>query len=1467
LEVGLQMNKVFISYSRRNKLFAERLARDLNDAGMDVWIDFRQIHGGEMWQEEIFKGIERSDIVVLCLSPDAVNSEWVQREVNTAREQQKFIIPVMVVDALAELSATPSMSWLLNIQHIDFQHSYEEAFPELLKALPGKRRVNAYDSASAIAIPNPFKGLEAFQQTDAPFFFGREKLIEKSLARLRDDRSTRFLAIVGASGSGKSSLVRAGILPAIRDGRLPGSDHWRIGIFTPGTHPIEALAKRLAPLIEKRDSDTINTLLHESPQYIDVLTDQTLHDAEPDARLLLVIDQFEEVFTRTGETERELFLMIIQRLVVQRGGRAIVMITMRADFFDHLSRYPRLAELFEQENMVIVTEMTPQELLRSIEGPAQAAGLIYDAGLPQRILEDVRRQPGSLPLLQYALKELFLRREGRRMTTKAYEEIGGIRRALARHAETIYKQLDAVQQSIMRRILLRLVEISENGEATRRRIRREDLDFRDVPPEAVDALVEMLTSAETRLLITSREIASNKEHEAPIVMVEVSHEALIREWDRFKGWVSENIENLRLGSEIMQAAIDWRTSGKDKAYLLTGTRFTRAEAWLEHADATPLQREFILASEAENRRIAKLNQERIERELQLQRKLTTRLRLFIGVLILGLAAAIVLSVIAFNAQQEAERQRQLVEERERQALQSEAEAISLAQAASANRALVDADTDLAVMLAVFANQLDDPPPQSERILADVVFAPGTRFLFGSQQDSVTSVAMRADGNLGIGGAGNVVIVWDTYTGEEITRLGGEGIGHSNPVTSVAISPDGSYAVSADEAGLIILWDLNTYTALRRYDVVHTDGITAILFNPDGTRILSGGRDNRVILWDTFSGQALDVFIAPAPVTALAYNNTGTAFASGSEDGTINIWSTGVTLTGHESAVTALAFSPLTNTHILAADENGTLRLWNFSQGREIHRFRDQGEAIHAVIYTPDGRTFFTGNTDGIITRWDVFSRKALNTLGGHEEAITAFSISADGLLLLSGSQDGTARVWDIQETETITTLSAHEGNRHAIAIYTPDNRLILSGAEDGQLLLWEPTTGLIYQEFNTDSAVNALAFSPDGQTFLSGHADGKLIVWETRSGIQQQTLISGNDAAVNAIVYLAGHQAIAGYANGGLIRWDLSSGQPVMAYGPSTGKDSFGHTRAVNAAAVSPNGVYLLSASDDGTILVWAVEDGTVVNEFKGHNSGVTSIRFNATGTRAVSGGRDNGSVILWNVEGNIGARTSRDSQIRTFSGHDGTITAVDFSHDGSKILTAATDGTLRLWDTTTGFEVRRFAISEPHGINSAMFSLDGQTALTTATDGSLKIWRLLLTPQDMLKWIAATRYVPEPTCAEREQFRLRPLCESGVPVATSTPFPPPQPTPTVIPPVLTIGSRAVVNTLDDAVLRVRANASLYSDVVAELADGEVVSIIDGPVETEDYVWWLIRLADGTEGWAVEFVAESNVRTLVPLDF
>lgn len=1475
------MNRVFISYSRRNKVFAERLARDLGDAGMEVWIDFRQIHGGEQWKDEIFRGIERSEMVVVCLSPDAVKSEWVQREILTARQQEKFIIPVMAVDARRELQANESLSWLQNLHFINFEGRYEEAFPELLRAIPGKRRLGIYDSVDPNNIPNPFKGLEAFQQTDAAFFFGRETLIDKCLYRLRQDRPMRFLAVVGASGSGKSSLVRAGVLPAVRAGKLRGSDAWRIILFTPGQNPIDALAQRLAPLLEGQDADKLAKLFNESADYLEPFVNRILADAPPEAKVLMVVDQFEELFTRTGEIDRENFIRLLHTAVTYKNGRVTVIITMRADFFDRLSRYPMLAELFEQENMVIATEMTPAELLRAIEGPARAVGLIYDPPtLAQRILDDVVRQPGSLPLLQYALKELYMRRDGIKLTAKAYEEIGGVQRALARHAEDIYNELNAAQQAIMRRVLLRLVEVSESGEATRRRVDRADLTFRDVPQEAVDELLDILTAADTRLLTTNFQIRPNSAQSPPTIMVEIGHEALIREWERFKGWVAEDKENLRLGSEILQAATDWASAKRDKAYLLTGNRLIRAEIWLDEADANALQREFIQASVKENEERERLERERLERELELRRRSQNRLRIAISFLVVGLFASIILSIIAVGAQARAfeaqEQVKKALEDEQRARAEAVANALrarSLALASSAGRALSDNLNELALLLAVSANQIVDDLPQAQRILAEVAYAPGTRLLFDLQGVPILALDISPDGKLLAGGVGNTVIIWDAQTGNVIAQLAGTNqSGHTNRVRAVTFSPDGLFIASGGADGRIVIWNVANLAQQSRWNA-HADGVNTLAFSLDGQGLLSGGEDRQIVLWNPFTGELIRNYSGHGgAVNSLAFNNDGTLFASGADDDRIGVWS--VTdglirfLGGHGGDVLSVAFSPTAASRLLSASTDDTIRLWDVLNTNVTPRiFAQHNDDVNGVAFFPDGRQFISVSSDTSIMIWNLDTGTVIESFNDHDAAIWAVSLSTDGNMMFSGADNGIGRLWDLKNAEQVTVFSGHQSNnallRNVVGVYGKDDLTMLSGSYDGTLRLWSVATGLTIQEFrgHTDLVLD-VAIASDNSSALSGGADDRAIVWDIITGAPRVEF-TGHKNDVYAVAYLPNNfQAVSADANGAIILWDVNTGAEIRRFGPKVGKDGIGHNDIVYDVAISPDGTRLLSVSADGNMLLWDLATGALLGEYKGHGTGVRTVAFNSDGTMAVSGA-DNGSIIIWNVADlnlNLLERV-----IRRIAGHDLPVMGVAFSPDDKHIASGGLDRRLSVWEVATGVEIRRYRTGTLASFRSVDFSRNGQTLLTGMSDATLREWRLLLNRDDLLAWTYLNRYVPIPTCAQREQFGLEPLCADGISNITPTPFIPPTATPAPQLPSVTVGGRVTVNTTSNSTLRLRETPSLGGNIITSLADGTVADVIAGPVIAEGFTWWQIRTIDGLEGWSVESNPSAGLQTLIPI--
>ncbi len=1479
------MNKIFVSYSRRNKNFAERLARDLSDAGLDVWIDFRQIHGGEMWENEIYRGLQRSEVLVVCLSPDAVASEWVQREVNTAREQKKFIMPIMVVDAFDALKRTSAISWLEQVQYINFVDRYEEAFPELLLALPGKRRIGAFDDVPDEAIPNPFKGLESFQQTDAAFFFGRENLIRKAIKNMQRTDNAHFLSVIGASGSGKSSLVRAGVIPQLRQGVIAGSEKWRLAIFTPGEHPVNALAVRLAPFLESQDANSIERALAESPRALVDITESILRGTSPDVKLLLVIDQFEEVFTRAGDEEAARFLNIIHETATFPEGRCYFIVTMRADFFDHLGRYPQIAELFEQENILIVTEMTTSNLLRAIEGPAQAVGLTYEDGLSARILDDVRRQPGSLPLLQYALKALYDKRDGRKLTHAAYDEIGGVQKALAAHADDVYRAATPLEQDLMRRIFLRIVEVSESGEATRRRITREELQFEGIAPQLVQSVVDKLTAPEARLLIASREITSSDANTAPVTRLEVCHEALIREWGLYQDWIQDNLDDLRTSSEILRQAQDWEQRKRDPSYLLRGARLIQAEEWLTHADANPLQRDFVQASIDARAAEEKRARQQAERELALQRTAANRLRWIAIVLVLALIGAVGLTVFALNERANAEANARAAEENARRAEQNALiaelnanQARSFALSANAERALTNNDGDLALALAVdSALVVQNPPPETRLSLANVAFAPGTRRVLDSGLGVVVNATgLSTDGAwLFTGDDSGVIHVWDALSGAPIKRIpppistadtGSEDAIPPQAVTDITVLPDNETLLAVTGAGGFYRINYRTDSYVQVYRDGHTRTINTVRINADGTRALTASVDTTAILWDVSSGTRLMTLRGhrTAVVGAVFDPRAPDSAYSLERNGTLIRWNlkTGTEAQRAALNLTAVTFDLSTDgTRIAVGGTRGALQLWALSDISKSPTLEitfgglNEETIVRAVTFSPSGDWLASAGTDEAIALWNTTSGERFALFNGHTRDINDLTPNTNGTRLLSASRDGTARLWDLTNAAIVRDFIGHTSN--SIGVYMPQGRAIVSGSGDSTLRLWDIASGRTIREWKGHAgAVLALDVPRDGQRIVSAARDNTLRLWTLDS--DEPMVLRGHEGAVSAVSLTPDEtQALSAGRDGVVIRWDLSTGQEVNRYVRAQRS-----TSGLFALAVSSDGTRIAAGGDDQVITVWDAASGDVRHTLSGHERSVRALAFSPDGTRLVSGST-NGDIFLWDV--------ASGQLIRAFNGHNRTIQALDFSLDGKTFVSVSVDSTLRVWDVESSFEVRVYTLDERQvTFTSVAFSPNGDTVLTGLSDGRLRLWRLYPSVDALLAWTLGNRYVPSLTCTQREQFRLEPFCTPDQPIIErELPELPPVPTPPPTLLTLAIGDSARVNVTGADNLRLRTSPNLDdSTIVTLMPNGLVVTLIDGPVSNAGFTWWRVRTADGLEGWAVESLMDEvsgSLQTLVPL--
>jgi WD40 repeat protein len=1478
------MTRAFISYSRRNTNFAERLARDLSDAGVEVWIDFRQIHAGEKWKDEIRSGIERSEVFVLVLSPDSVGSEWVQFEIEYARKLNKQMLPVMALDSLGALSASDLLRWMLDVHFIKFENRYEQAFPELLKALPGKRRVSAFDTLDPSHIPNPFKGLEAFQQTDAAFFFGREVLVKKAIAALKPGRPRRFLAVVGASGSGKSSMVRAGVIPGLRAGAFPNSELWRMAIFTPGDAPLNALATRLAPFLpDEINADEVLKGLQATPDGLHRVAAKIMADLPAGARLLLVIDQFEEAFTRASDGQAMLFLEQIRLAATQPEGRATILLTMRADFFDRLGRYPEFAELFEQDSLLIVPEMTPANLLRAITGPAEAVGLRYDDGLPDRILEDVRRQPGSLPLLQYALKELYDRREKARLTHAAYDAIGGVEQALAGHAEGIYSKIPRSQQDIVRRVLLRLVEISEAGESTRRRVPREEISFRGASDQAVQEVIDLLTAPESRLLVASREIrVSPTQAPTATVWIEVGHEALIREWDRFQGWIADDLDNLRTGADLLRAGADWVAGDRDAAYLLVGTRLDRAEEWLTAADATNLQRDYIRASVGERERREEVERAQAERELALQKRASARLRGFVGVLIGALVITAGLVVFAFSERTRAEESSRIAlenaqraEEQARIATENLAQANSFALAAQADRALGDGDGDLAIALAVESNVMASPPPAQARLtLAEVAFAPGTRLQINDLTSDVRGVALSPDGLRAAVATGNGLRIYNALNGE-LLEADAES---AAAVAAVAYAPSGEMIALGDERGGISILESGQR---RAFDTVHIGRINTLEFDSTGTRLLSASNDNIVILWNAANG---------AVVRALE---------------------------GHAADVIAARFLPGRSDRVVSASTDGSLRLWNAESGELLSELNQEGARFSGMDLRPDGQAVVTATTGGGLSLFridsaDQFVAEPLRTLSGHTTDAGAVIVrfSPDARLIASGSSDGRLLIHDTETGSLLATFALENEAILAAVEFGRDGSRVLAGGSDSEgslLRLWDVVDASVVRDMIGHTDRSVVDFMVDHRLAVSagrdlatgdGEDDESVIngvrVWDIATGRTIQQLTGHTSPIVAIAASPTGSQVVTGSLDKTLRLWDLDAGESVelgiheggsvsaVAWLPdgvrvlSAGRDGrillwntatlqqTGELTAdsdsrlpIQALALSPDGRRVVTGGDERVVRVWDVQASAQVLEIEIDDRATRALAFAPSGETFAVGTVD-GSVTLYDLEGEVVGR---------LTGHPSAIRVLEYSNDGLTLLSAAFDGTIRVWDLGSGFEVRRYVLDDRLSVNSAVISADEQTIITGLTDGRVRLWRLYPTLDSLLAWTFNNRFVPEISCAQREQFRMT-LCDPETGSGPSRPAVPllnPPPATTI---ALQSGMIVEVNTTNGSLQNVRRQPGAMDriDIVGQMQDGEQVTLLQGPVSAGGFVWWEVLSESELQGWTVAYIADENLQTLVPLN-
>lgn len=1151
----------------------------------------------------------------------------------------------------------------------------------------------------------PYRGLASYRQEDARWFFGRERSTDALVGQLRAVEKTGGLVmLVGASGAGKSSLLNAGLVPALRNGALGKENGGPVGPvvqLVPGADPLGELTRRvpeLASVVASPDGlydvggpeglsapegsggpdapsrpEATGGLDGARPTRTDTpdLTHAT-HSAvlawarreaspstAPATPPVLIVDQFEETFTLCpDEADRRTFIQLLHAACTpaEPGDLppVLVVLGIRADFYEQCLAHAELADALQHRHMVLGPLTTP-ELREAVTGPAKAVGLELEPGLAELIVREVSadgprgtHDAGVLPLLSHALLATWQRRKAGRLTLAGYRAAGGIQGAVAATAERAWSGLDPAARTAARLLLLRLVRLGEDTQATRRRGTRRQLSAESTDPGKTEESLEALVRA--RLVTLDAET------------VEITHEALLHAWPRLRDWIDEDRQGNLLRQRLEEDGRAWEGSNRDSSLLYRGSRLEQAHGWARSAGDTFLTRsgvEFLAAS------------------VRLRRRTVWIMRS-------AVAALVALAMLAVGAAVVAWQQRD--------------DAVFAQVLAEADR-FQYTDPSLSAQLDLVAHRLRPDDEDATSRLISIVNAPLATPLLG-HTGAVYLTTFSPDGKLlATASYDRTVRLWDVSDPERPEPLGKPLTGHESWVSSAVFSPDGRTLASAADDGTVRLWDVRDPSRPRPLAAPltgHDGTIYLVAFSPDGHTLASVSEDRTVRLWNVAD---------PERPKALA------------------------TLGGAEAAVRSVAFSPDGDT-LAAGGDDKAIRLWDVSEParpQALSTLTGHTALVHSVAFSPDGRTLASGSADDTVRLWDVSDPRHGTQLGspltGHTGPIWSVAFNPAGTMLAAASADSTASLWNVRDREYPSQvgepLAGASGEMFALG-FSPDGRRLATGSGDSKVRLWSiPTSDMIGGKG---------AFRPDGKVLATAARDGAIRLWDVRDPARPVALsepfMSGATGQRSHVFSPNGRTLAVATGEQSVRLWNVGDPAHPAPYGsPLRLRTRF---MGPDALAISPDGRTLATAYDTRNIQLWNISDPAHVvplgPPITGHTGYINSLDFSRDGRTLASGSAD-ATIRLWNV-----TRPDRPRPLARLTGHTGPVNVLEYSRDGHTLASGSDDDTVRLWDVTDPREATELGsplTGHTESVVSLTFSKGGRYMASGGSDNTVRLWNV----------------------------------------------------------------------------------------------------------------------------------------------